>query len=35
MNLKTDAKDSEVNQIRDIVQRQCLKMAEEPVGFTV
>lgn len=33
MNLKTDAKDSEVNQIRDIVQRQCLKMAEEPVGF--
>ena len=33
MNLKTDAKDSEVNQIRDIVQRQCLKMSEEPVGF--
>lgn len=33
MNLKADAKDSEVNQIRDIVQRQCLKMSEEPVGF--
>ena len=33
MNLKADVKDSEVNQIRDIVQRQCLKMSEEPVGF--
>lgn len=33
MNLKTDAKNTEVNEIRNRVQQQCIKMSEEPVGF--
>ena len=32
-DLKKDAKDTEVNKIRNQVQEQCLKMAETPIDF--
>ena len=32
-DLKKDAKDTEVNRIRNLVQEQCLKMSKTPIGF--